>query len=809
MSRPRVFARAIQGAGIAVAIGAAACGPPGSPRNQAHATKGATHSAPGGIALASIEREGDPTFGVALAVATEGRTPDESARIAAALGGIVVARMKRAGAIDPSLAIGGDGYRVRARATTQDDAKAFVGAALAALAAPVGEADLAAAKDEQKRLAAKPLVTQPEAAIVRCTGEARLAANDGELTDAAVLEKARAASHVRARVAFAVTGPPAVHEAVSGALARAPALADGTPAASIPPDSTADATFLSEPATTVVQGGPSAVVTIVRPFADPAEAMEVAARLTRSPLAGRLAALDAGARVRFVDASAHPVGGCLALGVAVTDPGRDPDQTIAAAATIASEELALVLGPADVNGDTRGDAAARRMSDPRDAADAAAWLSLSRRAEGDFRTTTRIALFQGRGAKLEAADVDAALARARDLRAKPTTETRVRVERGQGDLWVMVGSPCGTLVESTTDAGIGMAAVRATASGARVDASIEEIALPDALGLAVHGPALPGESPAAHARRLVDIAARPLLGEPVTDDAARRALRIGFGTAEDDATRALAQLAALASPSHPSWLVPQGTTDALGRASERALTARVASLRAGPLRVAVLADHDADQAKAASLAVDRWLAVRSNEARTCEPLAPAEVARSGTYGVTRTTPGPSEAFIAAPIADAKSIRGAQALAALLGGRDGLLTKALAGGLAREESVRVLGTPRAAALVVRVTTADGALDAAVLQVRALYQRLAAGALSEDDAKRGIAERTRGELEDALDPKKRLVALFRDPLDATPPDTPESLRALAQSMLKDDALVIVALRPPRAATRIPQPPRGAPP
>jgi hypothetical protein len=202
--------------------------------------------------------------------------------------------------------------------------------------------------------------------------------------------------------------------------------------------------------------------------------------------------------------------------------------------------------------------------------------------------------------------------------------------------------------------------------------------------------------------------------------------------------------------------------------------------------------------------------VRPSEARTCEPLAPAEVARTGTYGVTRTTPGASEAFIAAPIPDAKSVRGAQALAALLGGRDGLLSKALSGGLAREESVRVLGGTRAAALVVRVTTADGALDAAVLQVRALYQRLAAGALTEEDAKRGIAERGRIEMEDALDPKKRLVALFRDPPDASAPDTPEALRALAQTMLKDDALVIVALRPPRAATRIPQPARpGTPP
>jgi hypothetical protein len=787
-------------------FGAVACSPPRPTRDATRAQRGAAHSSPGGIALAAIERDGDPVSGIALSVVTEGKTADETARSAAALGGIVRARLARSAITDTTVASGGDGYRVRARAATKDDAAAFIAAALAALSAPVTDADLAPAKEELAKLAARPLATPAEAPIFRCIGEARVALAAGAEPDAVALERQRAASHVRARIAFAITGPPAMRDAVAAALAHAPAFPEGDPVDALPSEASGETTYLSEPLAPVFQGGPSAVVTIARPFADASEAMDVADRLSRSPLAGRLAALDAGARVRFIDATAHPVGGCLAMSVAVTELGRDPDQTIAAATTIATEELALVLGP---DGEARADAAPRRIADPREAADAAAWLSLSRRADVTARTITRVALFQGRGAKLEPADVDAALARARDAHDKAQTEARVRVERGQGDLWVMVGSPCGTMPESTTDAGSGVAALHATAPRARDDVAIEEIAFPDALGFVVHGPALPGESATAHARRLVDLAARPLLGEPVTEDGARRALRTAFAKAEDDATRALSQLGALASPNHPSWLVPQGTTDALGRASEHALFARVASMRAGPLRVAVLANHDAEQAQAAARAVDRWLAVRPNEARMCEPIAPAEVARSGTYGVTRAAPGASEAFIAAPIPDARSFRSAQALAAILRGRDGMLSKALAGGLAREESVRVLGSPRAAALVVRVSTADGALDAAVLQVRALYQRLAAGALTEDDAKRGIAGRARAELDDAMDPKMRLVALFRDPPESAP-ETPESVRALAQTMFKDDALIIVALRPPRAATRVPQPTRpGTPP
>src|SRR6185312_9896909 len=105
---------------------------------------------------------------------------------------------------------------------------------------------------------------------------------------------------------------------------------------------------------------------------------------------------------------------------------------------------------------------------------------------------------------------------------------RARVEAGQGELWIALGSPCGTLPEQTSDAGLGAAFAIAAAdrtelalhgSGARAEAW----AAGDGLGVVVHGPALSGESPEEHARRLDDALARSFAAEPLDRGAIARA----------------------------------------------------------------------------------------------------------------------------------------------------------------------------------------------------------------------------------------------------------------------------------------------
>src|SRR6185295_10449290 len=92
-----------------------------------------------------------------------------------------------------------------------------------------------------------------------------------------------------------------------------------------------------------------------------------------------------------------------------------------------------------------------------------------------------------------------------------------------------------------------------------------------------------------------------------------------------------------------------------------------------------------------------------------------------------------------------------------------------------------------------------LDAAVAQVRALLDRMRQGALTDADRARAATALAARDLAESLDPARRLAALWSAPAQApaaaTGP-TLDALRAYAATALKDDALVIVAVRAPRA-------------
>jgi hypothetical protein len=144
------------------------------------------------------------------------------------------------------------------------------------------------------------------------------------------------------------------------------------------------------------------------------------------------------------------------------------------------------------------------------------------------------------------------------------------------------------------------------------------------------------------------------------------------------------------------------------------------------------------------------------------------------------------------------------MAAALDGPTGLLARALGAApgaspesaLARTWSAGVLVGPRSAALVIRLTAADGAMDAAVAQTRALLDRLRQGAVREEDRTNAATAIARSSLAASLDARTRTVALWRgeNPSPAPQP-TLDALRAFAASVLRDEALVIVAARPPR--------------
>jgi hypothetical protein len=460
---------------------------------------------------------------------------------------------------------------------------------------------------------------------------------------------------------------------------------------------------------------------------------------------------------------------------------------------------------------------AQSAADPRDAAEQAAWWALSGTSPepGDaLRLSLAIGLAAprdtGASVSVPAAEIRAELDRATIAWHAPVVETRARVEQGQGETWILVASPCGTTGEAR-DAGSGAAAATAAALQAEAsagDARVEPFVSPDGIGVLAHGPARSGESPAAHARRLADLAARAFAADALDGAKTSQARTALLARAAETEARLLAAAGNAIAPTHPSWLIPLGTSMGLSSIADDDIETRAAALRAGPLRVAVLASDDQAQADAAVRAVDRWVARRPGEVRAC--TTPPDVKpRPGTYAVDLPAGARSEVVLALPLSagDPATRTDATWLAAALDGPDGLLARALGGpqgdeshALASAWTVAVRGASRAPSLVLRLVADDASLDAAVAQTRALLDRLRQGALREEDVARATRVLARAQLSAALDPRLRTIALWRGEAPATPP-TVDALRAFAATTLRDDALVIVAARPPHLPARPP--------
>ncbi|MGA7124253.1 MAG: hypothetical protein WBY94_29395, partial [Polyangiaceae bacterium] len=282
--------------------------------------------------------------------------------------------------------------------------------------------------------------------------------------------------------------------------------------------------------------------------------------------------------------------------------------------------------------------------------------------------------------------------------------------------------------------------------------------------------------------------------------------------------RALAALGGALAPGHPSWVDPWGTSSGLGSASDETIAMRASAIRAGPLRVAVLANVDEAQADAAVRAVDRWVARRPGEARSCPQLPTPGIIRPGTYAVELPAKAQSEALLAIPLppGDDAAKTAANWVASALDGPGGLLAGAIggtgpvdpAGAYSTRAWSTVLGSPRAPALVVRLVAPDALLDASVAQTRTVLDRLHQGALREADRARAGVALAAASVDASLDPRTRVIDLWRGdtasgadrgapaPRAGGPsPPTLAALRAFAAAQLRDDALVIVAARPPR--------------
>jgi hypothetical protein len=772
--------------------------------------------------IAAVVREGDARGAIAVAVSTAGIAPDRGALVAVALAALVEGRLAERGFAEVRAVGDWDGWRLESLAGTPAEAARVTAAAASAMLAPVaeGEPALAAVSSRVAALALRPLVDRAVLDVARCTGEAYGMGGDAP-PSLAELETWRRAAHGLGRVAFATAGSGEIADATAAALARGAAW----PAAAAPvepPWPAADSRAVVYDASGEVPPAGARVV-VTAWTAAPARAVASAESLgdARAPLASRLAALDPPAHLRSVVATAHPGGGCVAatIDLDARPPSSDAALRIATAAALARQELAVETADATAPGDL-GTLLATRASDPREAAQRAAWWSLARARSGVPRDDVRIGLAIGVAPARDAQtsplpglgdEIRSALDQATVAWRAPVVEARTRVEQGQGEVWVLLASPCGTSPEANGDAGASAAAASAAAAHAARsagDARVEAFVTSDGVGLLAHGPAHAGESAQAHAHRIADVAARAFAADALDPDTITRGRTSLLARASQNDARALAALGSALAPGHPSWVAPTGTAYGLGSSTDEALIQRLAAMRAGPVRVAVIANADQSQAEAAVRAADRWIVRRPGDARSCAPVASMGAERTGTYAVELSGGGPSEALVAVPVAsDANARAAATWIAAALDGPGGLLERALGGGdhgaprLATEWSATVLGAPRNPALVVRIVAPDTSLDAAVAQTRGLLDRLRQGSLKAEDRARAASSLARRDLAVSLDPRARVIQLWRGD-SRTPAPSLGDLQGFASSTLRDEALVIVAARPQRSSPAFPR-------
>jgi hypothetical protein len=320
---------------------------------------------------------------------------------------------------------------------------------------------------------------------------------------------------------------------------------------------------------------------------------------------------------------------------------------------------------------------------------------------------------------------------------------------------------------------------------------LEPWVTPEGIGVLAHAPRMgPSETPDDHARRIAAALARAAVarlgGNLVAETRAELLEALGPGPDRGYWTA----IEALA-PGHPSWLEPRGSWRSVQSASTHAVDVRRRAWLRSPLRVGVIANHDAAQARAAHDELERWL----------RPLRGAPL---GCRRAERPTPQPGEvtvevagaaetraaAYVGVPLG-AGAIADASFTELLLNRPGGWLEQALkAPGLSAAARARVLGSERGAALVIEVGSFDDQAGVAVQQVRALLERLSKGAARPADFDIARAHAARAEELKSLDPRGRIVDLWLGRQPARP--TLESLRRFQRALAPSSHVVVLVKR-----------------
>ncbi len=730
--------------------------------------------------LAVLEREGDPTPTLSLAMWAPG---DSAALIA--LGEVLRARLS-ASKLAAELRVDRDALFLDITlGGVTSDVMTIVHTALSQRIEPA-PAQRAAV---EARLAAAPVDGGPAGAAANaCVGALSVPKGAGfDIGTAAGAERAerlRARGFGRDTIAFGLVGPASAVETVTASLEKA----GPYPAARSEPDATTPA-FGAELAPDL--GPHSARLTLALRAQDAKRAVAAARRLGRVPHPISALAERAGFRLAAAVGAANAHGGCLRVTLEGPSPSFSSEAELSSfrehLATLTQRGAQLLHEELDDGADQVSAARAiARTEDGRAAARLAAWWALSKpREDVPTRGSLHAALLELSTAVGETkrgplgAEIDKA---ARAGVAPPELhQPRVRLERGQGEGWLLVANPCAPGSEAPHRWG---AAGLATISGAqeRVAAdrtiAIDPFVSAAGLGFVAHAHALPDETPETTTRALADAAmsafyAQAPSGEQLLASEARALglIRARFGQGAPG-------LAALGERSgeHPSLLEPLGVPLRMSRFEPIELSRRLRATAAGPLRVALIARQDDKlEARAAAEALSRWTGPA--DTKPCPAVAPAP---AGRFEVREPRKGPSVVHFLLPV-DA-SVQ-ARPLA-----RTFVALATLAGANARLIESETL-------LYVHLSrfAPDEELEAAE---QATHSWLKSGATEQSEAavESAISQAARDHADAGFDPRVRLARVFAG-LPATEHRRPSraELSAWMQSNVKPERALIVVARP----------------
>ncbi len=730
--------------------------------------------------LSLVARDGDPFAGIALA-ATDDAGAESSLWVAA----LVASRIERATGARIESRPSGNGFVLRARIGSADQAAAFVRAARDALAAPATSAELATLTERVTQGAmVRTATSASDEAIGDCVGEL-VAGTPPKPPGLADVERVRQAIFSARATAFAAVGARPLLEGVAVALRDTSPWPTSDTVSN--PWPTSDVVGRSPP------GGGAPTLSIALRVGDAARALGATASLgdPASALSLHAAALEPSWSLSRVLATTRARGACLRVDLAGTASTSSSD-TVGGVAALAVDEARRALAEAN-NGAWNLDRAILEATDPRDAAAVAAWGAL-----GAHLTPGTTRTFVNYAGGSPAAGGDAAFAAAFDRaeRARDVASVQIRraSEPGQGETWALLASPCATLDESNRDAGLAALAVRAMAreNADRDGVRVEPWVSTSGIGLLAHGPRENAdEAPAAYAARLGDALGRAFAATEITDQTVAAA-RLRLQSELESETQLLWPVALQAvAPGHPSLLDPRGTWQSITEISTRAAELERDALVRGALRLAVISNGAPAQADHVEQAIERWLKPARTDDVAC-PASPPLVAEPAEYDVdSATAPSGTHALVAVAVAPTPAGIPLEAewTAYLLNRPNGWLERSVrVPGLAVHADATLLGGKDAAALAIEIVGTEDKAREAVAQVRAVLARLSEGAATAEDLAAANASYDAALAERAVDPRERVVRLWIGAPDPVLPDL-AALRRFQRATLAPERHIVV--------------------